>query len=378
MALGLSSDGSMFSRNSSDSLDSQTTIPPLFYAIQKGELGNLSRILVETPDLVNTMRYGGFTALHTACRVRHPRILITLLTHGAKLGAIDTLGHTPLHLAVHEGWHEGVAELLRWGASPNLLSEPPQSVKEERIETPLHAAIRHGDLASSTLMMQYHTDLSVRDGDLNTVLHLAAYARSTDIVRLLLSKKVSDNFISTGNREGNTVLHMALKYECDAAEEPSLKELVMLLIEKGVDVNSINMKGESPLFLASRLHCPKVVELLLSSEADPTLVTRRGQSVVHAACHSGCASSLNLLLNTKRVDHLVTQADNENKEPFHYAVRRSSIDCCELLLNNGDHLTRRDAEGESRCSLVLEHLPSATPSSSGSLTPASEAQSAAI
>ncbi|XP_042862446.1 transient receptor potential channel pyrexia-like [Penaeus japonicus] len=185
-------------------------------------------------------------------------------------------------------------------AHPQL--EPPQSVKEVRVETPLHAAIRHGDLASSTLMMQYHTDLSVRDGDLNTVLHLAAYARSTDIVRLLLSEKMSDDFISTGNREGNTVLHMALKYECDAAEEPSLKELVMLLIEKGVDVNSIN---------------------------------------------------------AERVDHLVTQAAT-NKEPFHYAVRRSSIDCCELLLNNGDHLTRRDAEGESRCSLVLEHLPSAT------------------
>ncbi|XP_042881625.1 ankyrin repeat and protein kinase domain-containing protein 1-like [Penaeus japonicus] len=170
MALGLSSDGSMFSRSSSDSLDARTTIPPLFYAIQNGELDNLSQILVENPDLVNTLRYGGFTALHTACHVRHPRILTTLLTHGAKLGAIDTLGHTPLHLAVHEGWHEGVAELLRRGASPNILSEPPQSVKEVRVETPLHAAIRHGDLASSTLMMQYHTDLSVRDGDLNAVL----------------------------------------------------------------------------------------------------------------------------------------------------------------------------------------------------------------
>lgn len=360
MTLGLSSDGSMFSRLSSDSLDARTTIPPLFIAIQNGELGTLSRILVDSPELLNTLRYGGFTALHTACHVRHHRVLRLLLDHGAKLGAMDTLGHTPLHLAVHEGWHEGVAELLRRGASPNVLSEPPQSVKEVRVEAPLHAAIRHGDLAASTLMMQYHTDLSVRDGDRNTVFHLAAYARSTDIVRMLMRGKLSDDTMTAGNREGNTVLHMALKCECDAAEEPSLTELVALLIENGADVNTINTKGESPLFLASRLHCPKVVELLLSSGADPTVVTRRGQSVLHAACHSGCASSLSQLLGTKRVEHLVTQADNESKEPFHYAVHRSSIDCCELLLNNGDHLTRKDAEGESRCSLVLEHLPGAT------------------
>ncbi|XP_063604978.1 transient receptor potential channel pyrexia-like isoform X1 [Penaeus indicus] len=360
MTLGLSSDGSMFSRLSSDSLDARMTIPPLFIAIQNGELGTLTQILTESPELLNTLKYGGFTALHTACHVRQHRVLRMLLDHGAKVGVMDTLGHTPLHLAVHEGWHQGVAELLRRGASPNILSETPQSVKEVRVETPLHAAIRHGDLAVSTLMMQYQTDLSIRDGDRNTVHHLAAYARSIDIFRMLMREKVSNDTMTAGNREGNTVLHMALKCECDAAEEPLLMELVTLLIEKGADVNAINLKGESPLFLASRLHCPKVVELLLSSGADPTVVTRRGQSVLHAACHSGCASSLSQLLNTKRMEHLVTQADNESKEPFHYAVHRSSIDCCELLLNNGDHLTRKDAEGESRCSLVLEHLPGAT------------------
>ncbi|XP_042881629.1 transient receptor potential channel pyrexia-like [Penaeus japonicus] len=73
----------------------------------------------------------------------------------------------------------------------------------------------------------YHTDRnSSVEIDLNTSFTWLLTC-STDIVRLLLSKKVSDNFISTGNREGNTVLHMALKYECDDAEGESRCSLVL-------------------------------------------------------------------------------------------------------------------------------------------------------
>lgn len=65
-----------------------------FQAIQNGELGTLSRILVDSPELLNTLRYGGFTALHTACHVRHHRVLRLLLDHGAKVSHVRN--HEPL------------------------------------------------------------------------------------------------------------------------------------------------------------------------------------------------------------------------------------------------------------------------------------------
>lgn len=335
-------------------------VPPLFVAIQTGDIWATKMMLEETPELVNSTKYSGLLPIHAACYVKNLSALRELLKRSAKVEALSGMGYTALHLAVSEGWHVGVAELLQRGASPDTMSSPPSTVRGVQRETPLHAAVRRGDLASTNLLLQHQPDLTLKDDHNCSILHLAALARNLEIIRQLLKEKLCKEVLTGGDCDGNSVLHTALLQDCDMTEESTVQGIVEELVLSGADVNSVNKHGESPLFLASRQRLPKVVEFLLSKGADPAVVTRRGQSVLHAACQNGSSTCLSHLLNTNSVSHLVTTSDRDGRDPFHYAVHSGSIDCCELLLNNGDHLTRLDKDRVSRCSLILEHLPSAT------------------
>lgn len=360
---GLIADGAALSRITIDVPDEpkeKKAVPTLFLAIEIGDVRGIAEILRQAPELVSQLRHRGFLPIHHACNARNVKALRELIKHGANVGAYDAFGNTALHLAVSEAWYEGIAELLSHGASANVRCKPPNTVREVRSETPFHTAVRMGDLTATTLLLEQSPDLQIKDGSHSTVCHLAAQARSLEIVRLLIKEKLCQDIMTSGDCHNNSVLHSALLRACDPESESNLIEIIKVLINTGADVDAVNLNGETPLYLAARLRLPKLVEFLLSVGADPTHVTCQGQTLVHAACYRGCATSLSHLLNTSLMNDFITQADNEGREPFHYAVQSSSIDCCELLLKNGDHLTREDKDGVLRFSLILKHLPSAT------------------
>lgn len=272
--------------------------------------------------------------------------------------ALDDHGNTALHLAVKREWHKGIEELLRHGASTDTECEPPSHEKATR-ETPFHTAVRLGDVEAVKIMLTYKPKLTALDGKGCCVLHMAARVHSAQIINLLLQDKVVQDVLHSRDCDGNTVLHTALIEDHGSVEETILLEIVRLFFEAGVDVNVTNSYGESALYLAARFGLPNLVELLLSMGADPLSVTVKGVSVLHAACYKGCATSLDLLLKTGQMKDLITKADKSGRQPFHCAVYSSSIDCCELLIRNGDHLTRKDCDGETRSSLIIDNLPSA-------------------
>nr|XP_053652107.1 transient receptor potential channel pyrexia-like [Cherax quadricarinatus] len=337
-----------------------TEIHPLFSAIQLCDVEEVRQLLLEAPQATREV-CAGLSPLHAATHLQHLPILRLLLQHNAHVEMVDGLGNTSLYTAVCEGWLKGVVELLKNGASPDTHCSVPPSAEGVRVgDTPMQMAVRLGNASITRIMMNYSPDVSLLDSDGCCLLHLAAHAHSTEILSLLLEHKVSSELLHSRNNNGDGVMHTAIVKECEASCENALLEVLQMLFDAGVDVNSTNNQGESPLFLAACFRFSKGVQLLLSMGADPLVVTQSGESVVHGACYKGCSTSLTHLLDTGRINKLITKPDNEGIEPFLYAVRSSSIDCCDLLLNNGDHLTRKDIDGTSRCSLLLKYLPSAT------------------
>lgn len=272
---------------------------------------------------------------------------------------MDTLGNTPLHLAVNDTWLDGVSELLKRGASPNAKSVPPATIKEVVVETPLHAAIRRRDMASVTLMMEHEPDLNILDGNNCSMLHLAAQTRNLELVRKLVNQPTVVKECNHKDKNGRTVLHAALSEKCDEDSELLVIELIKILSRFVADINATNYVGETPLFLASRYGLSRVVELLLSLGSDPTILTTWRQSVLHAACLSGSSDTLDILLQRGDLKNMVTVVDNEKCRAFDYAVKSWSVRCCYLLLINGEHLANIK-DGVSNCELMLEHLPSAS------------------
>lgn len=270
----------------------------------------------------------------------------------------DSHGSTPLHTAICDDWYEGVDELLKHGASPDHRSACDSSNDKPMAETPLKAAVRTGNVPALQLIFTFHPNIIIMDEYEGSLLHLAARSHKEEMVKYLLNARGSKEILESHDIKGDNVLHAALQKNSSSKNETPILDILRLFFEAGVDVNSKNNLGETPLYLACLRRLPKCIDLLLSFGADPLALTKTGRSVIHGVCQGGCAICLNHLLNTGLVAHLVTAPDKEEVQPFHLAVKNSSIDCCEILLNNGDHLTHVDANGTSRCSLLLQYFPS--------------------
>ncbi|XP_066969921.1 transient receptor potential channel pyrexia-like [Macrobrachium rosenbergii] len=339
----------------SDDIDANTEIPPVFSALQQSDIDALEKHLDDL-DSINKTKCGGLTPLHVACHFKNMQILKTILARKPLINQLDGVGNTALHIAVAEKWHEGVQELLQHGASPDLKNNP-RDASIDIAETPLHIAIRQGDEVSTCLILETKPDLALCDSTQRTVLHLAAKSLNDKILSKLLDEKICQELLDATDNKGNSIMHAALSRLEN--EDGAVERIIRILFEEGLNVNSLNHQNESPLYLAARTGQDRALEFLLMLGADPRVLTSRKQSLLHAACRSGNASCLRSLLNTGNLYDFVTKADDDGKEPFDYALRSSSLDCCELLLSNGDHLTRKDKDGITRCSLILDYIPSA-------------------
>lgn len=332
-------------------------VTALFTAIRRQDVEEVDMLACDaTPGSLETT-CGGLTPLLMACHQRNLPILKLLLQHHAQVEAKGSNGTTPLHTAICEGWNEGVAELLKYGALPDLRDISTSSSTTAVANSPLKAAVRSGNVAALKLIFEHYPNLSVTDSEEGSLLHLAAHSHQPLMVKYLLEEKISAETLKSCNQKGDTVMHSVFHKRSRNKYEKSQMEILRMFLEAHVDVNSKNKAGETPLFLATRARLSQCTELLLSSDADPLARTESGQTVIHGACLGGCAVTLSLLLKRCRLAHLVTLPDKDGVLPFHCAVGSYSIDCCQILLMNGDHLTHRDGDDTSRCSLLLRHFP---------------------
>ena len=102
-----------------------------------------------------------------------PRVIASLLEHGADVNAKNEIGLDPLHIAAWAGKSETVRLLLEHGANVNALSDARYARREMRV-TPLLLAIPNGDLATIRLLVKHGADIdTIRDEEGDTGLSLA-------------------------------------------------------------------------------------------------------------------------------------------------------------------------------------------------------------
>ncbi|CAL4127634.1 unnamed protein product [Meganyctiphanes norvegica] len=275
----------------------------------------------------------------------------------------NCLGKTPLHVAVSDGWQEGIDELLNLEASPNTLSEKIKMNSKQLadgflIQSPFHKAVRNGDMIIVKSFMNHNPDLRMLDGQGASVIHIAAEAQSIPLLKLFIEENECKDFIYANDNAGNNIIHAAMTKKENISEAQVL-ETVKFILTTGLNIHSQNMDGKTPIYCAAKSGYSSVIKLLLKHSTDPTVVAKSGRNVLHAACQSGCAASLSSLINTGKLYNFVTSEDEDGCSPFHLAIKSGSVECCKVLLLNGDHLANVDRDGISRCSLILSHLASA-------------------
>lgn len=166
-----------------------------------------------------------------------------------RLRIADDLGQTPQHIAALRGLSKLFFFIIKHGAdigSDNL---------DDRRNIFLSAA-QGGSLAIVSYLFSHGFDACINDRgyDGGTALHHAAANGRISVLKFLLCH---DAHVNTKNNFGDCAIHKAVNLETIEA-----------LIEYGADVNSRNLRHETPLHRSARRGDVATVEILLRHKAD--------------------------------------------------------------------------------------------------------------
>ncbi|KAI9720882.1 MAG: hypothetical protein M1812_002721 [Candelaria pacifica] len=187
----------------------------------------------------------------------------------------ERTGKTPLHLAAELHASTEVEALLKYSASRTL--------KDKSGDSPLHCAVKSGAPEVISILLKDSSDieLSTRDANGRTCLHLAVLQGSTAMMTLMLARGAS---CSIKDRKGKTPLHAAAEIVNHAALE--------ILLSHFPVVDALDDAGNTPLQLAIqprkelRRLAYSCVSTLLEAGADPNVQTLHpsyegGQGTLH-------------------------------------------------------------------------------------------------
>jgi ankyrin repeat protein len=162
-------------------------------------------------------------ALMNASFLGQTEVVRALLEAGANANAKDKSGKTALMLA-NEKEHREIVELLRAGGSDD---------SGYQVQEYIRAAL-NGDVEGVRQLLDAGVDVNATYQNGAKALTSAIMKGHTEVVRLLISRKVNVNTVVSGNLlEGFSIKADALSV---AAEEGHV-EMVRLLIQAGADVN---------------------------------------------------------------------------------------------------------------------------------------------
>ncbi|THC88226.1 hypothetical protein EYZ11_012330 [Aspergillus tanneri] len=243
------------------------------------------------------------TALLEAVIHKHTRVVELLLENGALPDAADLRARRPLVLATAERSDVTITELLlSYGARVNSV------VFDKR--APLMEAIRSNQESKVVLLLKRGADTHILGS-------------------------------------GNTLLHVA-------ATKNASPTIMKMLIDSGIQVDSQDSWGRTPLQVAAYYSCARAVRLLLHYGADPNFKNTRYSGKGRTALFYAAEKPRNSRKDNKAIIRtLVMQGaqvdaiDDRQETPLLYAVSQGAIKQAQALVENGSSIMARDAGGET-------------------------------
>lgn len=162
------------------------------------------------------------------------------------------------------------------------------------------------------------------------------------IFRFLKKHNVSFDYT---DEEGNNLMHIL-------AMKNNFSNAIQFLKNEGVDLNTKNIDGHTPLLIAVEKGSLDGVEVLLSLGANPKIIDEKGNTVFHLAIdHSDVMDAL-LTLNNQAIN----QRNENGLIPLHVAAMKSdNLELLKKLLKNGADNSILTPFGESAYDLAKEN-----------------------
>jgi ankyrin repeat protein len=210
--------------------------------------------------------------------------------------------------------------------------------------TPVVAALAGRHFQTAKFLHHNGAHLDVRGQWNDTLLHSPAWYGDVEMVQVLLDYKVD---VNTRNEDGETPLHVASYSGCstrihDAVQ--SLPDTVQLLLEHGADINTWALDNSTPLHKAAEYGRDEVVRVLLERSANIGAKDNEGRTPLHNAVEYGRDEVVRVLLER---GSNVGAKDNEGWTPLHKAARRGANEVVRVLLKHGATVDAKDNEGRT-------------------------------
>lgn len=246
------------------------------------------------------------------------------------------IGDDSSMLSLDDGWPFGPLSPLQWACQRGSLAvvqylletvDTDTNEDHEHWGRPLSIAAGDGfDGIVRFLLESDEVDINARGGIHNhTALLHAAYRGQTAVVKILLEHADIDPEVR--DICGRTALAIAVR--------ESHEEIVQALCQYGVETNSVDDDGHTPLIIAaSKLSGTSMVEALLRViSTDPNMKDKTGWSALWIAAENGCQQIVARLCANGRVD--VNSPDSQGDTALHVASRKGNLSAVDALLLSG-------------------------------------------
>ena len=245
----------------------------------QGDISSLDRLRALFPGEEHVEKLN-FSLLHKAVLGLNPLPLDALLASIdiSTINASDSWGRTALWWAARRADYTAILSLIGSGADLNIKSAGGWS--------PLVSAIFTRDQSCVRLLLERSANVNERDGYGWLPLHLCSVIGcDLDILEMILTRT---NINSTTSSEKCTALMLAV-------QENQVEICDYFISHHDIDLNVVNIDGESALSYAIRSNSHKPLESLLQNQVHLHLKTDAGENLLHYAAQFGDMKCLEIL-----------------------------------------------------------------------------------
>ncbi|XP_048243258.1 uncharacterized protein LOC124111218 isoform X3 [Haliotis rufescens] len=308
---------------------------------------------VLSPSNINTRGRYGYTPVMKAAEAGQIR-LFDIVSATADLTLMDDYGNSLLHHAC-DGGNTAIVQ--------HVLSPSNINTRGHVGRTPVIVAACKGHKSVFDLLVSKKADLTLVDGDCNSLLHLACVGGNTAIVQHL----VSPSNINTRGQYGHTPVMVAagkghqrvfdllvskkadltlVDGDCNSLLHLACAGGNTAIVQHLVSPSNINTRGAyrlTPVMVAACEGHKSVFDLLVSKKADLSLMDDHGDSLLHLACAGG---------NTAIVQHVVSSSNINTRgqyrlTPVMVAACKGHKSVFDLLVSKKADLSLVDDQGDS-------------------------------
>jgi ankyrin repeat protein len=297
---------------------------PLHEAAAAGDVDVVELLLAHGAQLDARDEFGG-TPLHWAVESVSSGVVAHLIARGAYVEARDNGGATPLVRALLGGQVKTAKALIAGGAKTVDVKEHPITTYWDGTQAKavfLHKVLDvrpwtwlgryssevtdpNGGAARREwieLLLANGADPNERDDKGNTPLHAAVLAGNEELARLFVAHGTD---VDARNASNLTALHYAAR--------DGRAELAALLLAQGADVDARDNDGDTPLHNAALRGRRQVVEVLVAHGADLSVKNSRNRTPADEAARRGHKEIVPLLTASARAPSAGVPNDGTNE-----------------------------------------------------------------